>query len=145
MSVFDDVYRNAYGTEHFLSVEDEARTTVLAFLRLRLPDGDSLDKDEKTQRMRKEVSAAFPELTNAAFIRELHTYGQALKVKDSRESAVQHQGWGKVLMKEAERIAKEKGYTGLAVISGIGVRQYYRKQGFRLRGTYMVKTFKKKV
>lgn len=139
--VFDDVYRNAFGTEHFLSVEDEARTTVLAFLRLRLPDQNVCVEDTKSQRMYEEVVGSFPELEGQAFVRELHTYGQALKVSETRTSAVQHQGSGKLLMKEAERIAKEHGYKGLVVISGVGVRGYYRKLGFRLAGTYMKKRF----
>ena len=46
---------------------------------------------------------------------------------------------GRRLLAEAERIAKEKGYTKLAVISGIGVREYYRKNGYTLEETYMVK------
>jgi elongator complex protein 3 len=43
-------------------------------------------------------------------------------------------------MLEAEKITKKMGYTKIAVISGIGVRGYYRKLGYRLKGTYMVKT-----
>ena len=45
-------------------------------------------------------------------------------------------------MAEAERLAKKSGYKKIAVISGIGVRGYYRKLGYRLQGTYMVKNFK---
>jgi elongator complex protein 3 len=48
-------------------------------------------------------------------------------------------GFGRRLLAEAERITREAGYTRLAVISGIGVREYYRKLGFRLEETYMVK------
>lgn len=44
-------------------------------------------------------------------------------------------------MEEAERIAKEEHQSNkLAVISGVGTRHYYRKLGFELEGTYMVKT-----
>ena len=42
-------------------------------------------------------------------------------------------------MLEAERIAKERGYGKLAVISAIGTREYYRKLGFILEGSYMIK------
>lgn len=140
--IFRDQYRNAYGTEYFLSVEDEQRTTVVSFLRLRLPDANPVIEEPKTKKMFEEVRHAFPELQNGAFIRELHTYGQALKLSEGRSDAVQHQGWGKVLMAEAESIAKEHGYTSLSVISGVGVREYYRKRGFELVGTYMKKALR---
>ena len=51
----------------------------------------------------------------------------------------EHIGFGRRLLVEAERIASEAGYEKLAVISGIGVREYYRKWGYVLEGTYMVK------
>lgn len=45
-------------------------------------------------------------------------------------------------MEEAERIARdEHGSLKLAVISGVGTRNYYRKLGYQLEGPYMVKTF----
>ena len=47
-------------------------------------------------------------------------------------------------MAEAEKIARENGYEKIAVISGIGVRGYYRKLGYRLEGNYMVKKLDKK-
>lgn len=137
---FADEYENAGGKEYFMSIEDPARTTVLAFLRLRLPDPVFVDPDPKTQRWLTEVRAAFPELRGAAFVRELHTYGQALRIRDNEGGAVQHKGLGRRLMAEAERIAKEQGYQTLAVISGIGVRRYYQERGYNLRGTYMCKT-----
>ena len=41
---------------------------------------------------------------------------------------------------EAERIAKERGYEGVAIIAGVGVREYYNKKlGYTLDRTYMVK------
>ena len=43
-------------------------------------------------------------------------------------------------MEEAERIAREEhGSVKMVVISGIGVRDYYRKLGYELEGPYMVK------
>lgn len=51
------------------------------------------------------------------------------------------QGYGRLLMEAAERIAaKEHRSTLLAVISGVGTRHYYRKLGYRLQGPYMVKS-----
>ena len=52
----------------------------------------------------------------------------------------QHQGYGTLLMREAERIAKDEHRSSkLAVISGVGTRHYYRKLGYELEGPYMVK------
>lgn len=43
-------------------------------------------------------------------------------------------------MREAERITlEEHNAHKLAVISGIGTRNYYRKLGYTLEGVYMVK------
>ena len=76
---------------------------------------------------------------NKSIIRELHVYGQSVKLKEKREEAQQHKGIGKFLMKEAEKIVKEAGVSKLKVISGVGVREYYRKLGYDLEGNYMVK------
>ena len=49
-----------------------------------------------------------------------------------------------MLMEEAEWIAREEhGSYKLAVISGVGTRHYYRKLGYELEKTYMVKLLKK--
>ena len=71
-------------------------------------------------------------------VRELHVYGQALNLGKGGEES-QHRGLGKLLMKKAEEITKEKGFNKLRVISGVGVREYYRKLGYELEGAYMVK------
>lgn len=134
-----ETYENVGGMEYFLSIEDPARTTVLGFLRLRLPAKKPVSMGEKTDRMFAELQSGLPELAGAACIRELHTYGQALRLKDDTQSAVQHKGIGKTLMQAAERIAREHGYPAMAVISGVGVRGYYRDLGYRLVGTYMKK------
>ena len=94
-----------------------------------------------------------------AIVRELHVYGQALKLGDKgllnpQEGTpkyffkkylqgAQHLGLGKKLMMEAERLAKENGFEKIAVISGVGVRDYYRKLGYSLVGDYMVKDLTK--
>lgn len=114
----------------------------MSFLRLRLPDAHVHFDDPKTQHMFEEVQSAFPELRSCAIIRELHTYGQALNLGEGKDGAVQHRGLGKWMMQAAERIAREEGYPSMAVISGIGVRKYYRTLGYRLAGTYMQKNLK---
>lgn len=79
-------------------------------------------------------------LKGAALVREVHTYGKLTSINKKNKKSPQHIGLGKKLLKEAERIAREEfGMKKIAVISGVGVRGYYRKNGYRLSGTYMVK------
>jgi len=72
-------------------------------------------------------------------IRELHIYGQSLAIGQKAKSVGQHKGLGKRLIKEAENITKKNKIQELAIISGVGVRQYYKKLGYKLREDYMVK------
>jgi elongator complex protein 3 len=62
-----------------------------------------------------------------------------LENKGSWIDAFQHKGFGKKLLAEAERITKEIGRDKIVIISGVGVRKYYEKLGYRLEGPYMVK------
>jgi elongator complex protein 3 len=80
-----------------------------------------------------------PELKNCALIREVHVYGTSMGIGEEGAGS-QHKGYGKWLMKTAEQIAKDGGYTKVAVIAGVGTREYYKnKCGYHLEGTYMVK------
>ena len=74
-----------------------------------------------------------------AIVRELHVYGQAMNLGKKEAKASQHKGIGKQLMGEAEKITRENKIKELKVISGVGVREYYRKLGYKLKGEYMVK------
>lgn len=118
--LFVDKYTASGGTEYFLSYEDAKRQVVYAFCRLRL-----------------NKNGLYP-----AFIRELHTYGQMLKIGAKNTLASQHKGAGVKLIAEVEKICKKNRIQKLAVISGVGVRDYYRKLGYKLGGTYMVKNIK---
>lgn len=109
---FTEEYLASGGTEYFISYESENHETLYSLLRLRLGE--------------------------LAIIREVHTYGQQVEVGESGDT--QHRGLGKKLIIEAEKIAKENGFTEISVISGVGVRDYYRKFGYKLMGEYMVKT-----
>lgn len=125
-------YSASQGREIFLSFESKDRKKVYAFLRLRI------NNDLKNN--------IFPELKNSSLIRELHVYGQMIPVYqealDDELSQAQHLGLGKRLMKEAEKITLENNIKKIAVISGIGVRNYYRKLGYKLQGTYLTKSLK---
>ncbi|MFA6424230.1 MAG: tRNA uridine(34) 5-carboxymethylaminomethyl modification radical SAM/GNAT enzyme Elp3 [Candidatus Magasanikbacteria bacterium] len=113
---FIDVYESSGGTEYFLSFENSKRDAVLGFCRLRI------DKN-----------GIYP-----AFIRELHVYGQSVEIAQRQKGASQHIGLGKKLMQAAIKICKQNKIPRLAVISGVGVRGYYRKMGAKLENTYMV-------
>jgi len=73
-----------------------------------------------------------------AIIRELHVYGQALKLGE-KGNVSQHTGLGKWLMNEAEKIVQKNKITKLSVISGIGAREYYQKLEYHFENTYMMK------
>ncbi len=112
------------GKEFFLSYETE-NDKLLTLLRLRIPSKNK---------------PIFEELENVALIRELHTYGEVVPVGVKKEKKAQHSGLGKKLVEQAEKIAKEKfGYQKMAVISGIGVKNYWRKLGYLDQGLYLVK------
>ena len=89
----------------------------------------------------------FPEINNHAIIEELHVYsteGMLVKVGEQKAGSSQHCGVGKHLVKEAECLAHAEGYNGILVISGFGVRGYYKKLGYNLdkgEGQFMIKTF----
>jgi len=77
----------------------------------------------------------------SAIIRELHVYGKSIGI--GKKGKIQHTGLGKQLMQEAEKIAKEQKIKTLKVISGVGVRAYYEKLGYRLdKQGYMEKKIK---
>ncbi|KAM6965752.1 elongator complex protein 3 [Aplochiton taeniatus] len=113
------------GWETFLSYEDPEQDILIGLLRLRRCSPQSFR----------------PELKGCvSIVRELHVYGSVVPVSSRDPSKFQHQGFGMMLMEEAARISRdEHGSTKLAVISGVGTRNYYRKMGYELEGPYMVK------
>ena len=75
-------------------------------------------------------------------MRELHVYGSSLPletINSDEQYTFQHKGYGKKLLKWAEEMSAKEGYSKIAVISGVGVREYYRKFGYVLKDGYMVK------
>ncbi len=106
-------YKTSSSEEIFLQYVD-VNNRLLAFLRLSLPNEPSF----------------MEELEHNAIIRELHVYGQVEQLGQQGEGKTQHRGYGKKLINSAKKLATEKGFTKLSVISAIGTREYYRKQGF---------------
>jgi elongator complex protein 3 len=126
--LFRQDYAASGGKEIFLSFENKKRNKIYSLLKLRIPS--HIFNKEKSV-----ISA----LKDAAIIREVHTYGQAVAVAKNRK-APQHKGFGKKLVFNAEKIAKKEfKLNKIAVISGVGVRPYYRRLGYKLKNEYMVK------
>ena len=114
------------GSDIFISVEDVERDVMIAYLRLRIPS-------EKAHR---------PEVVEkpSAIVRELHVYGQMVPVGSSSPTSWQHAGLGELLLKEAERIAKEEfDAKKILVTSGLGVKPYYYRLGYSPDGPYVSK------
>ncbi|WP_338739360.1 tRNA uridine(34) 5-carboxymethylaminomethyl modification radical SAM/GNAT enzyme Elp3 [Candidatus Dehalogenimonas loeffleri] len=119
-------YQASAGHEIFLSFEDEY-DTLFGLLRLRIQ-----------AEIPKQLADQYE---NVALIRELHVYGSELAIGDRNDESVQHRGYGRRLLSEAEQIAREEyGAQYAAILSGVGARSYYREQGYTLHSSYMVKT-----
>ena len=85
------------------------------------------------------VRLRIPNKSGELLVRELHVYGPSIEIGKFDKKKFQHKGLGYQLMKEAEKIAKKEKCTKISVISGVGVREYYRSLGYKLEKNYMVK------
>ncbi len=142
--LFVDEYETLGGREYFITFEDKNRIAVYGFLRLRIPAyetqiSENILTQEKKEFMLNELHTLLPDTKDVAFIRELHVYDTLVGIGDHDSASSQHKGFGKRLLEKAEQIARENAYTKCAVISGVGVRGYYEKNGYRKIDTYMVK------
>jgi elongator complex protein 3 len=74
-------------------------------------------------------------------VREIHVFGAEVPLGAQDEQTAQHRGLGARLLAEAEGIArKEYEVNKIAVISGVGARQYFETEcGYQLEGHYMTK------
>lgn len=111
-------YKSSEGTEYFLSADSEDGKTLYGFCRLRI--------DKKSP-------------ISSAIIRELHVYGELVPAGGNEKKKVQHSGLGRELLMLAEKIAKKEACSEISVISGVGVRGYYRRFAYKLKDTYMTK------
>jgi len=129
-------YSASGGTEFFISVETPDHTTLLGFARLRISPATNPAHAGHATDAGADVGhlTPFPELAGAALLRELHVYGQLVPTAGEKAPHAQHVGLGKRLMAEAERVAAAHGAHTVAVISGVGAREFYRKIGYELRG-----------
>lgn len=119
-----DYYAND-GWETFLSYEDPQHDILIGMLRLRRCDKHTY---------RKELEGS------CSIVRELHVYGTSVPLHSRDPKKFQHQGFGTLLLEQAETIAREEHCSDkLAIISGVGVRSYYSRLGYHLDGPYMSK------
>lgn len=115
-------YDASGGRETFLSLEDTARDVIYAYLRLRRPHRPH--RDELT--------------TPHAMVRELKVHGRMVSLGGHEPHATQHRGYGQRLLEEAARLTfDEWGLETLFVLSGVGVKEYYRRLGYRDDGAYL--------
>jgi elongator complex protein 3 len=122
-------YTAAGGKEIFLSFEDD-NETLFGLLRLRIQS--------------KPIPSLGRKKGEEAIIRELHIFGPEVPLSEKKDTAAQHKGYGKALLREAERIAKEEfGANRMVILSGTGAKEYYRIEfGYAKQGDYMVKSLK---
>jgi elongator complex protein 3 len=114
-------YRCCGGTEYFISAV--AGDSLIGYARLRFPGT---------------TEAPLPE--HSSLLRELHVYGSMVPLgKDAVGPEWQHRSYGGLLLGRAEELSRSAGFRRIAVLSGIGVRPYYRQRGYERRGPYMVK------
>ncbi len=117
-------YEASGGQELFISMEHPDTDTLLGYLRLRYPSS----------------KAHRSEMAGSSIIREVKIFGQMAEIGKSGKNKWQHRGMGKELISEGERIASEEfDSKRILVMSGIGVREYYRNIGYRRLGPYMAR------
>ncbi|MBI4399154.1 tRNA uridine(34) 5-carboxymethylaminomethyl modification radical SAM/GNAT enzyme Elp3 [Candidatus Micrarchaeota archaeon] len=118
-------YEASGGKEIFLSYEETENDLLIGFLRLR---------EHGENKFRQEIG------DSSMGVRELHVYSEALHLHEKPGENYQHKGYGKLLLAEAERIAREEfDKKKLLVISGVGAREYYYKLGYNREGAYVSK------
>jgi elongator complex protein 3 len=107
----DLAYEASGGNEHFINLT--YGDGLVGFLRLRI-DGDE------------------------AIVREMKVFGKVAKM-GSAGSAWQHRGFGKDMVTEAERIAREAGCVRVRATVAAGARGYLNGLGYVTESPYMVK------
>ncbi len=136
MKLIVQKYNASNGIEYFISCESKDKKALFGFCRLRIP----LEHSNRTDVIYSKS------LKNHGLIRELHVYGSLVGVDElllnKNVHSIQHKGIGKQLIRKAEQISWRRHFKiGAVVISGIGVRKYYEKLGYKQKNSYMVKSF----
>ena len=123
-------YEASNGDEIFLSYENKKEGYIIGYLRLRKPS-------EYAHR---------PEVNDGCtmIVREIKVVGEMVPkdTKPNRNIQIQHRGYGKLLMGNAERISVDEfDSKKLSVISGIGARDWFYRLGYNIDGPYVSKGF----
>jgi ELP3 family radical SAM enzyme/protein acetyltransferase len=137
-----NLYKNDYTIKNkkYISKYDLSKNKnkdqdkIIGFCRLRLDNNAGAD--------------IINEIKNCALIREAHVYGYSLGINNETNinNSSQHKGYGKLLISTAEQIAINNNYKKIAVISGVGTREYYKnKCNYKLGNTYMIKYINKNI
>ena len=117
-------YDASESEEIFISLVEKNHDALIGYLRLR--DIENSHRNELKE--------------PCMIIRELKIVGQELSLGKRSKKSLQHKGYGKELIDEAERICQEEfDKNNLFVLSGVGVKEYYRKLGFKDQGVYLKK------
>lgn len=118
-------YEASGGEEVFISLVDTKTDGLVGYLRLR-----DIVNPHRYELLRKPCM----------IIRELKIVGRELPIGE-KGGSWQHKGFGKDLVEQAERICSEEfDKRQLFVLSGIGVKEYYRNLNFKDNGVYLSKT-----
>ncbi|MBN2155043.1 MAG: tRNA uridine(34) 5-carboxymethylaminomethyl modification radical SAM/GNAT enzyme Elp3 [Candidatus Lokiarchaeota archaeon] len=115
-------YEASEGLEIFLSYEQN--NTILGYLRLRKPS-EQVHRSELRD--------------DTMIIREIRVVGEIVpRLEKPFLNQVQHRGYGQKLLMKAEEIARDEFESKkLAIISGVGVREYFYKLGYQRDGAYV--------
>ena len=117
-------YGASGGKELFISTEYANADALVGYIRIRFPSENSA---------RREVDGS------TALVRELHVYGPEVPVGKHHPALWQHVGFGRRLLGEAEERARYEGAGKVLVLSALGTKEYYRREGYRPLGPYMSK------
>jgi elongator complex protein 3 len=119
-----DYYDASESEEIFISLNDQKNDALIGYLRIR--DIENSHRSELRD--------------SCMIISELKVVGRELSLGKRSKTGMQHKGFGKELIDEAERICLEEyDKKNLFVLSGVGVKEYYRKLGFKDNGVYLSK------
>lgn len=118
-------YEASGGVELFISAEDVENDVLIGYARLRFPSPKA---------HRPEVKA-----DETSIVRELHIYGPLVPLGAKMVDAWQHRGFGELLLGEAEKNSLKNGRRKVLITSALGVREYFRRLGYRQVGSYMGK------
>ena len=120
-----DYYEASDGEEIFLSLVDKKNDALIAYLRLR-----DISNSHRSELSKKPCM----------IIRELKVVGRELSIGKKSKKGHQHKGYGKELISQAEMICKQEyDKKHLFVLSGVGVKEYYRNLNFKDEGLYLLK------